>query len=61
MEKSKLKEEMDNLRQVKDVVYESQNCCPNLYQKIEEMVMSNPNDMDLGKVVRNFYWSNMEN
>ena len=51
----KLKENMDQLRQVKDTVFENGECCPNLLGKIAQMIEDNPNDHDLGNVVRKFY------
>lgn len=56
MEASKnLKEKMNEIRQVKDSFFEGNECCPNLLGKIGEMIKDNPNDHDLGKVIRSFY------
>ena len=55
-----LKEKMNKIRQVKDVVFENEKCCPNLMGKIGEMVKNNPNDKDLGAVIRNFYLAEMK-
>ena len=53
-------EEMNRLRQVKDVVNDSEECCPNLMGKIADMVKENPNDYDLGNTVRKFYLNSLK-
>lgn len=55
MSEKSLKEKMDQLRQVKDVVFENTECCPNLIGKIKEFIKECPNDSDLGAAIRNFY------
>lgn len=54
-EKEVLVKKMNELRQVKDCFYENEKCCPNLFNKIGEMVKNNPNDYDLGSEIRKMY------
>lgn len=54
-----LKEKMNQLRQVKDVVYVNDKTnCSNFLEEIKKMVIENPNNYDLGSAVRKFYFSN---
>jgi len=47
---------MDELRQVKDVVFENEQvCCPNLIQELGTIVDKNHNDRELGVAIRKFY------
>lgn len=56
-----LKERMNKLRQVKDVVYSNQESnCFNITETLKIMVKENPNDYDLGKVVREFCLNNFK-
>lgn len=53
-----LKEKMNELRQVKDVVYVNDEInCSNFLEQIKKMIKENPNNYDLGEVVRKFYFS----
>lgn len=60
MSGEKIKERMNKLRQVKDVVFKNEECCPNLMGKIGQMIKDNPNDSDLGNVIRKFYLEEMK-
>ena len=51
----KLKEKMDKLRQVKDVVFSSDIHYVSLSDKINLIIKENPNDYDLGGSIRKFY------
>jgi len=57
MESKELKNEMNKLRQVKDVVFKNEvnNNCVFTLSEIEKLIKKYPNDYDLGQNLRKFY------
>jgi hypothetical protein len=57
MESKELKNEMNKLRQVKDVVFKIvvNNNCVSTLSEIEKLIKKYPNDYDLGQNLRKFY------
>jgi ABC-type phosphate transport system auxiliary subunit len=57
MESKELKNEMNKLRQVKDVVFKNEvnNNCVSTLSEIEKLIKKYPNDYDLGQNLRKFY------
>jgi ABC-type phosphate transport system auxiliary subunit len=57
MESKELKNEMNKLRQVKDVVFKNDvnNNCVFTLSEIKKLIKKYPNDYDLGKNLRKFY------
>lgn len=57
MESKELKNEMNKLRQVKDVVFKNEvnNNCAFTLSEIKKLIKKYPNDYDLGQNLRKFY------
>jgi ABC-type phosphate transport system auxiliary subunit len=57
MESKELKNEMNKLRQVKDVVFKNEvnNNCVFTLSEIKKLIKKYPNDYDLGQNLRKFY------
>jgi len=57
MESKELKNEMNKLRQVKDVVFKNDvnNNCVFTLSEIKKLIKKYPNDYDLGQNLRKFY------
>lgn len=52
-----LREKMNELRQTKDVVFENEKSFTSLFGEVKRLVQEKPNDYELGKEVRNIYFS----
>lgn len=61
LEEKDLKEKMDEIRQVKDVVFKNDTeCCVSLTGVIKDLIKKHPNDYDLGLAIREYYLENLK-